>query len=122
MKKASDWLGVFASTFCALHCTVAPLFVGMTSLDWIQMPGWDYVFVILSVFAMIFSMNHIHQPILKFAFPLGFLVLIVGLLQEELHILGIPVHIIGSLLLISMHIWNLLSPHHSHQPSTTSTI
>ena len=57
---------------------------------------------------MFITLKHLHKPILKILFPLAFLVLIIGVLNENILIMDIPLHIIGSSLLIIMHLWNIL--------------
>lgn len=108
MRNTSDILGIGASFLCMLHCSVAPLLISISYLEWLQFPYLDFIFICLSVLAMFITLKHLHKPILKILFPLAFLVLIIGVLNENILIMDIPLHIIGSSLLIIMHLWNIL--------------
>jgi hypothetical protein len=109
MKNTSDIIGISASFLCMLHCLFAPLLISITYLEWLMLPYMDYVFIGLTIIALFITMKHLHNSMLKILFPIAFTILIVGILNENILILDIPLHIIGSVLLISMHIWNIFS-------------
>ena len=114
---SSDILGAFASGLCAIHCAITPLFFAARPILESTHAGhhhgngfWsslDYIFLVLSFFAVWFSARHTSKKALKWILWLAWLVFAVGLFSELFHFSsGIWLMYTGSFALVIAHIQN----------------
>ena len=116
-QNQSDLLGALASSLCAIHCAVTPVFFiakpFMHSSAEYHSHGsgfWailDYVFLVLSFVAIWFSSKHTNHKSIKWIFWGAWLMFSVGLLSEGIHFRnGLWLMYTGSIALVIAHIIN----------------
>lgn len=113
----SDTVGAFASSLCLVHCLATPiLFVAQTCsatcCDAESVPAWwgwiDYVFLIVSFFAIYWSTKHTTKNWIKPALWSSWLLLLVVLVNERLALVALPEMAIyvPALALVGLHLYN----------------
>lgn len=113
----SDWLGAAASSICAIHCTLLPLFfvahpiLGNTVRDYpssqLILGMLDYVFLILSLLAVWYSARHTSHTTLKWVLWTGWVMFAFGLFSEPFELsFGKWLMYAGSATLVVAHIKN----------------
>ena len=112
----SDSLGVMASGLCLIHCLATPfLFVAKSCavsccaaapIWWVLL---DYIFLIVSFFAVYWSTLTTSNKLVKSALWLSWLVLSFILMNEQIQLLSLPTCAIylPAFALVSLHIYNL---------------
>lgn len=112
IKFNSDYFGITASIACIIHCLIVPLFFilsGYANEEFhLELFGidLDYVFVVIAVIPAYLSFRHTHRKLLKYLFAIGWLLFLSGVLLKDTNLHWVFMHI-GSLTLISSHIYNI---------------
>ncbi|PRX57471.1 MerC domain-containing protein [Flagellimonas meridianipacifica] len=111
----SDWIGMFASGLCLVHCLATPfLFIAHAGIGihGEAHPSWwgilDIVFLVLSFFAVYWSIRKTSQSWIKFGFGIIWLLLALIVLNEKFEMLYLPEAAIypPTLGLIFLHFYN----------------
>ncbi len=116
--KYADYLGTAASLLCAVHCAVAPLFFAARPFfsPIVHSPhshnNWwglaDFIFLFLSLVAVVWSNWHSDHPWIRWGLWLGWGIFTLGILGEHLHWVGASSWMyIGSGWLIYLHLKHL---------------
>lgn len=89
----SDWIGMWASGLCLVHCLATPfLFIAHAGMGAHSNahPSWwgilDIIFLVLSFFAVYWSIRNTSQTWIKVGFGIIWLVLAVIVLNEKFEI------------------------------------
>ena len=116
LKLNSDMLGVSASAICLVHCIATPfIFVAQAGLHGHHghsSPFWldviDTVFLIISLLAVLWSMNHTTKNWVKTALFTSWLALGFIIANEKYGNLAIPEYYIyfPAISLIVLHLYN----------------
>lgn len=113
----SDYVGVFASAICAVHCMATPiLFVVQsctsTCCDHESSPLWwsiiDYGFIVITLMAVYFSAKNATQSWIKWALYLSWIILSFLILNEKADGFAIA-HFwkyLAAGVLIALHVYN----------------
>ena len=111
-----DVLGATASVLCIIHCLATPLiFIAHTCAvgGCKSVPNWwgslDYVFLVVSFFAIKQSIKNSSKSNIKFALGLNWVVLFLLILNETFSWFYLPetvTHVVA-LLLALLHLYNL---------------
>ena len=111
-----DTLGAVASAICLIHCIVTPFIflahVTSACCD-ASVPLWwqsvDYIFLIISFFAVYHSAQTTSKKIMKPALWLSWFFLFIVIINERFGLLYIPKYLnyIPALVLVTLHIYNL---------------
>jgi len=113
----SDFLGIFASGLCAVHCAITPIFFlskpllehsnelhSHGNLFWSAL---DYVFLILSFIAIWYSSKHTSHKNIKTIFWVAWCIFTLGLISEKIDFeYGLWLTYLGSIILVIAHIIN----------------
>ncbi|WP_422858743.1 MerC domain-containing protein [Flagellimonas sp. S174] len=111
----SDWIGILASGLCLAHCLATPfLFMAHASIGvhGEAHPSWwgtlDIVFLVLSFFAVYWSIRKTSQSWIKFGFGIIWMLLALIVLNEKFEILHLPEAVIypPTVGLIFLHFYN----------------
>lgn len=114
-SRKSDLIGAFASGLCLIHCVATPfLFVvqACSSTCCTSTPGWwqaiDYIFLIISFFAIGQSTRLTSQQWVKYALWSVWGVLLLIIVNEKMEWMRIAKEgiYIPALLLIVLHLYN----------------
>lgn len=114
-KSNSDVIGSVTSSLCLLHCVCTPfLFIAqaraISHVD--SVPFWwkilDYVFLVVSFFAVYWSCKSTRKQWIKSAFWITWLCLCIIILNEKISLIPIPEFAIyiPSFGLVLLHIYN----------------
>lgn len=122
----SDFIGVFASTLCAVHCMATPLLFVVQSCTSTccaheSSPLWwsiiDYVFIVITLFAVYFSSKSAEQSWIKWALYSSWAILTFLIVNEKVD--GFEIShswkYVAAGVLISIHLYNRRRTHCSHQ-------
>ena len=111
-----DHLGVVASCLCAIHCALTPLTVSLIpliGLEFLREKHTEWVLVIISIAigSLSFIPSYVRRhrrcsPLLMFGTGLG-VILTARLWFEEALQFELPAVLVGALLIISAHYFNL---------------
>ncbi len=111
-----DVLGATASVLCIIHCLATPLIFiahtcavggGKSAPSW--WGGLDYVFLVISFFAIKQSIKNSSKSIIKFALGFNWVVLFLLILNETFSWFYLPetvTHVVA-LLLALLHLYNV---------------
>lgn len=111
-----DTLGALASVLCIIHCLATPLiFVAHTCAigGCETSPNWwrnlDYIFLIISFFAVMHSVKNTSKSFMKPALWLSWVTLFLLIINENIQLVSLPEFItyISALSLAVLHIYNL---------------
>ncbi|CAL2101253.1 Membrane protein [Tenacibaculum sp. 190130A14a] len=114
--RKPDVFGAFASTLCMLHCIATPILfiVHSCSLGGCKStPLWwksiDYVFLVISFFAIYRSTQTTTSSIIKPMFWVCWMLLSMVVFNERFHWISLPEYAIyiPTMLLVVLHIYNL---------------
>lgn len=114
ISSKSDSIGALASGLCLLHCIATPfLFVIQPiSVQSESAPIWwkslDYVFLLISFFAVYWSAKNSSRNWVKYALWISWTLLTLAIINEKLELfhLGELVVYIPAISLISLHFYN----------------
>lgn len=114
LSNRSDSLGAFASGLCLIHCVATPFLFVLQPLAVSEeaAPLWwqslDYVFLIVSFFAVYWSAINTSKSWMRSALWISFSVLTMAILNEkfELLYLGEFLTYIAAASLIGLHLYN----------------
>lgn len=110
----SDNIGALASSLCLLHCLATPLFfiVQPLRIHETSSPIWwkslDFIFLILSFFAVYWSAKNTSKNWIKYLLWLSWAILTFAIVNEKLELFHLPelAVYIPTLALIVLHIYN----------------
>lgn len=111
-----DTLGALASTLCIIHCLATPLiFIAHSSIDsCTASPSWwrnlDYVFLLISLLAVIRSVKNTSKNFMKTALSLSWLILFLLIINERIHLVSLSgiITYVAAILLAVLHVYNML--------------
>lgn len=117
-QKKSDFVGIIASSLCAIHCAITPLIfvakpflhetVCQSNACCTNAPiGWkvfDFLFLLISLFAVWYSAKSTDKRSIQWLLWMSWICLIIGLLTSK-HF-GHLIMYIGSLSLVVIHLMN----------------
>lgn len=115
LEDQSNWIGVFASGLCLIHCLATPLiFVTKMCTDTCcaEAPGYwlaiDYLFLVISFIAVFHSVKASTNKIVKRALWISWLALALVVVSEILPVITFPDYVkyIPGLALIILHLCN----------------
>ena len=103
--KNSDLFGATSSTLCLIHCIVTPLLF-FVPFWW---TGLNFIFIIVSFFAVYGSVKNTSRKIMKPLLWIGFSLLTLSIVNEEFHFLHVPevLNYSAAAFLAGLHIYNL---------------
>lgn len=103
--KNSDIFGAISSTLCLIHCIVTPLLF-FVPFWW---TGLNFIFIIVSFFAVYGSVKNTSRKIMKPLLWLGFIFLSTLIINEEIGFYHLPefATYIAASNLAFLHIYNL---------------
>jgi hypothetical protein len=110
----SDTFGAFASSLCLVHCIVTPILFAIQPIaaQTEGAPIWwkslDYIFLIISFFAVLWSAKNTSKTWMKYALWISWLLLTLAIVNEKLELfhLGELVVYIPAVSLIGLHLYN----------------
>lgn len=109
----SDPIGVAASSLCLLHCIATPLiFIAQPLATEEAAPVWwkslDYVFLVISFFAIFWSVRNSSKTWVKYALWISWVVLSGAILNEKLELFSLTEFsvYIPAIGLIFLHLYN----------------
>jgi hypothetical protein len=113
-RRNSDIIGALASSLCLVHCIATPfLFIAQTaSAHHHHAPMWwksiDFVFLVISFFAVHWSVKTTSKMWIKWAFWLTWAFLTLVILNEKLELFHLAEELIyiPALGLVGLHIYN----------------
>jgi hypothetical protein len=109
--KNSDFLGIFGSILCLIHCLALPLFISMEPMMFQfiaeDIHHWDYVFLAFSFVAVYFSTRNSSSFSIKFSFYAVLILLTVSIVWEDSLMVFQYLGYLASIALIITHIINL---------------
>lgn len=110
MKEKSDWLGIFGSSLCLIHCLLTPLVFGVwmlagAEMEWIEQI--ELIFIAISFFAIWFSTKRTPSVWLKIVLWVFFALLVIGSLGEAYFEPVAYLIYFASIGLIITHIYNI---------------
>ncbi len=115
LKKADTW-GVLSSSLCLVHCIATPFFfLAQTSIisHTTNTPIWwkslDFIFLIISFFAVYRSSKTTTNQFIKKALWISWCLLFTLIINEKIALIKIPevaMYIVG-FTLVALHIYNL---------------
>ncbi|WP_147679188.1 MerC domain-containing protein [Algibacter pacificus] len=115
IKQKSDSIGALASTLCLIHCVATPfIFIAQSCsiADCNNVPSWwggiDYVFLIISFFAVYRSAQTTSKNWIKYSLWVSYLVLFTVIINEKsawFHINENVIYI-PAIALITLHLYN----------------
>ncbi len=113
IRQKSDALGALSSGLCLIHCLCTPfLFVVHSSCCAASTPFWwksmDYLFLIISFFAVYKSASQTSKVWMKYAFFISWLFLAFIIANEIFQLIFIAKATIylASAIMVSLHIYN----------------
>ena len=110
-KLKSDYIGILSAGLCLIHCILLPIFFAMRAIDFEhEVEGifkWDYVFLILSFYAVYHSAKHSHSALIKKILWVFFSVLAVCVFLEGISEIFEYLIILVSMGLVAVHFVNL---------------
>lgn len=114
-RNSSDIIGVVSSSLCLIHCIATPfVFIAQSSsaVCCESSPIWwqsiDYIFLVISFFAVFWSVKHTSKSWMKSALWLSWVALSAAILNEKFELIHLPeisVYI-PALALIGLHVYN----------------
>ena len=116
VAEKSDSIGVMASGLCLIHCLATPfLFVAKSCAVscCADAPIWwgllDYIFLVVSFFAVYWTASTTSNKLVKFALWLSWFVLSFILINEQIQLFALSKYAIylPAFALVSLHIYNL---------------
>jgi hypothetical protein len=111
-----DNIGIIASTLCAIHCIATPfIFIAKacTSICCSDAPLWwvliDYLFLIISFYAIFFISKNLTIRWLKASFWISWIVLLITIVNHSINLIYLPQNFIyfPSILIVALHFYNL---------------
>lgn len=110
----SDSLGSLASGLCLLHCIATPILFAMQPITAhvegapIWWKSLDYIFLLLSFFAVFWSAKNSSKTWVKYALWTSWFLLTLAILNEKMELfhLGELVVYIPAISLIGLHLYN----------------
>jgi len=114
-KEKSDNIGAIASTLCLIHCIATPLIFIVQSCSLTcctESPVWwssiDYVFILISFFAVYQSTKNTSKNWIKPALWISFIGLFVVIINEKLSLFYLNDNFIyvPAICLITLHLYN----------------
>tara|TARA_Y100000739_G_C20494411_1_gene411966 strand:- start:530 stop:943 length:414 start_codon:yes stop_codon:yes gene_type:complete len=111
-----DSIGIIASTLCTIHCIVTPfVFIAKacTATCCSNAPSWwlmiDYLFLFISLLAILFISKNINIKWLKIAFWVSWFALLFSIANHSLNIFQLHQNFtyIPSAAIIILHLYNL---------------
>lgn len=112
----SDYLGISASVLCLIHCLTIPIALLVSQLLGVELnisPNLhdglrflDFVFLVVSLYAVYQSFKHSHNKSIKILFVFGWLTFFAGVITHSEFHTDIPLHF-GTAILIIAHIKNI---------------
>ena len=115
VSTKSDWIGALASGLCLIHCLATPfLFVASAGIGFHgdAHPSWwgalDIIFLVLSFFAVYWSIQNTSETWIKYGFGIVWLLLALIVLNEKFEIFHIAEAAIypPTIGLIFLHFYN----------------
>lgn len=109
-KLNSDFLGMFSSMLCLIHCLALPMLVvfsGEAIKNIGHLEFLDWIFAVISLYAAYDSIKKTKSKYLRISFIIGWIFFIFGVFQHEDEFLSYSLHL-GSLILIISHIRNYI--------------
>ncbi|WP_299549671.1 MerC domain-containing protein [Seonamhaeicola sp.] len=116
LLQKSDTLGAFSSALCLVHCLVTPiLFIAQASSVCCSasVPTWwksiDYLFLIISFFAVYRSTQTTSKDFMKPALWICWIILFFAIINEHLQVIHLPeiFTYVPALGLVALHLYNL---------------
>lgn len=109
-KLNSDFLGMFSSFLCLIHCLALPMLVvfsgeALKNIEHLEFLDW--IFAAISLYTAYDSIKKTKSKSLKISFIIGWIFFITGVFFHESEILSYSLHL-GSLILIISHIRNYI--------------
>ena len=111
----SDTVGALSSTLCVLHCVAIPilfLIQPTSAINKESLPIWwtslDFVFLIISFFAVFWSAKKTAVKWVKYGFWLGWMALTAGILNEKFAVFEwseLSIYI-PAIVLVFLHFYN----------------
>lgn len=103
-KINADYVGIYGSALCLLHCLALPLLALLKSsaVHTEENHFWDYFFAAVALYAVYHSLKHVARNYLKIMLIGGWLTFMLSLLFDQHFVMQL-----GSLLLIVAHSLNL---------------
>ncbi|MCZ2356503.1 MAG: MerC domain-containing protein [Bacteroidia bacterium] len=114
MRKIGDWLGIFSTTVCLIHCIATPLLILASGLV-LGYEGIEYVSLLGAFVAVYFVWSHSRNKVTKTALAFGLVFLTIGICAEHFteHFMQLVPYVkyAGSGILITTHLNNIRSKH-----------
>jgi hypothetical protein len=112
--KNADLIGLTSSFLCIVHCLVFPVLIALSyfSVSMEVFEHWhalDYIFILLSFFAVRYAVSRTAKSAMKMAFWITFLVFSAALLAHEALPWMLLVSLSASLVLMVLHVINYRS-------------
>ncbi|NER14889.1 MerC family mercury resistance protein [Leptobacterium flavescens] len=120
----SDWVGIIASGLCLLHCLATPflfaVYANVGSHEETHPFWWgllDIAFLLLSFFAVYWSIRTTSKAWIKYAFGFSWFLLLLIVVNEKLELWHLPEEVIYPLtiVLIALHFYNHRYCHCDHK-------
>ena len=111
-----DTVGALASSLCLVHCLATPvLFIAHACSDdhFSAAPFWwkwiDYVFLIVSFYAVFRSTRNSKNKLVKFGMWISWLILFLAIIIETFELMHLPEMVLytAALILVILHLYNL---------------
>jgi MerC mercury resistance protein len=107
----SDYIGILSAGLCLVHCILLPIFFAMRSINFEhEVEGgfkWDYVFLVLSFYAVYHSAKHSPSALIKKVLWGLFSILTACIFLESISEIFEYLIILASLGLVAVHFVNL---------------
>jgi len=112
----SDAFGVLACTLCLIHCIATPFIIisfNYSNIEQLASPIWwkslDYIFLIISLIMVYFSVQTTSKSSMKYFFWFGWGLLFAMIMNEKAELLNLPEYMTyaSALLLAGIHFYNL---------------
>ena len=115
-KIHTDKIGAFAGSLCLLHCAVTPfLFVAKACsvTCCAETPVWwrmiDYLFIIISFFAIYHTTKHTSKPWVRYALWLSWGLLLLTIINESMAVVPLAASFVyvPAVAIIILHLYNM---------------
>jgi sensor histidine kinase YesM len=107
----SDYLGIISAGLCLIHCILLPILFAVQAIDFEHdVEGsfkWDYIFLIVSFYAVYHSAKHSHLVLIRTLFWATFSILSLCILLESISEIFEYLIILTSVGLVVLHLINL---------------
>lgn len=113
----SDVIGALASGLCAIHCLATPFIFVIQSCATTGCcesgPAWwsaiDYIFIVITLFAVIHSSKHSSKPWMKYALYGTWVILTLLVVNEKFSVVPLAAwcKYAAAISMISLHLYNL---------------